>query len=89
MSDEPSCWKCGNPLEDGERAAAECSKCRESNDVKKDKKPKPQAPAPKSHAIDFEKVHTLEDLLVILSAAGFYFEEKHPNFQKIKRFLKS
>jgi hypothetical protein len=39
------------------------------------------------YLIDFSKITSVNDLVLILASVGFSFSPKHPQFQNIKQFL--
>ena len=39
------------------------------------------------YLIDFTKITSVNDLVLILASVGFSFSPKHPQFQNIKQFL--
>jgi len=79
----PSCWKCGKETSEGE---TECEQCSAAGN------PDLNMGATKEEArlIDWDKVHTLEEVKEILEAfrfgviGGLGTEE----FEKLRRFLK-
>lgn len=39
------------------------------------------------YLIDFSKITSVNDLVLILASVGFSFSPKHPQFENIKQFL--
>lgn len=39
------------------------------------------------YVVDFSRLESVNDLVVILSAMGISFPANHPNFEHVKRFL--
>lgn len=51
------------------------------------KKPETQLDENSLYLIDFTKITSVNDLILILASVGFSFSFRHPHFEQIKGFL--
>nr|CAB5223251.1 hypothetical protein UFOVP385_17 [uncultured Caudovirales phage] len=50
-------------------------------------KPQQQVDENSLYLIDFTKITSVNDLVLILASVGFSFSSRHPHFEQIKGFL--